>query len=84
KCREEATRIGLSQPGWSFTTPPPPITFPDGNDNVENTTSLISNTDGMKALEAELCYAEQQSSASPIDAILLKKMAKLCSKLPNF
>ncbi|GBO07831.1 hypothetical protein AVEN_75446-1 [Araneus ventricosus] len=45
----------------------------DGDDIVENTTSLISHTDGMKALEAALCYVEQQSSASPIDVILIKK-----------
>ncbi|GBM28332.1 hypothetical protein AVEN_229516-1 [Araneus ventricosus] len=36
----------------------------DRDDIVENTTSLISQTDGMKALEAALCYVEQQSSAS--------------------
>ncbi|GBN10665.1 hypothetical protein AVEN_207635-1 [Araneus ventricosus] len=56
----------------------------DGDDIVENTTSLISHTDGMKALEAALCYVEQQSSASPIDVILIKIMAKLCGKFPNF
>ncbi|GBM21516.1 hypothetical protein AVEN_85329-1 [Araneus ventricosus] len=37
----------------------------DGDDIVENTTSLISHTDGMKPLEEALCYEEQQSSASP-------------------
>ncbi|GBM81818.1 hypothetical protein AVEN_12924-1 [Araneus ventricosus] len=31
----------------------------DGDDIVENTTSLISHTDGMKGLEATLCYVEQ-------------------------
>ncbi|GBM37080.1 hypothetical protein AVEN_138133-1 [Araneus ventricosus] len=45
----------------------------DGDDVVENTTSLISHTDGMKASEATLCYVEQHSSASPIDVMLIKK-----------
>ncbi|GBN87904.1 hypothetical protein AVEN_154155-1 [Araneus ventricosus] len=45
----------------------------DGDDIFENTTSLISDTDGMKALEAASCYAEQQSSASAIDVMLIKK-----------
>ncbi|GBM44746.1 hypothetical protein AVEN_83874-1 [Araneus ventricosus] len=45
----------------------------DDDDIFENTTSLISHTDVMKALEAALCYVEQQSSAAPIDMMLIKK-----------
>ncbi|GBL95500.1 Jerky -like [Araneus ventricosus] len=45
----------------------------DGDDIVENTTSLISHTDGMKAFEAALFYVEQQSLVSPIDVMLIKK-----------
>ncbi|GBO32603.1 hypothetical protein AVEN_201749-1 [Araneus ventricosus] len=45
----------------------------DGDDIVENTTSLISHTDGMKALEVALFYVEQLSSASTIDVMLIKK-----------
>ncbi|GBO03679.1 hypothetical protein AVEN_199399-1 [Araneus ventricosus] len=39
----------------------------DGDDIVQNTSSLIAHTDGMEDLEAALCYVEQQSLASPID-----------------
>ncbi|GBN25965.1 hypothetical protein AVEN_44239-1 [Araneus ventricosus] len=45
----------------------------DGDNIIENTTSLISHTDGMKAIEAALWYMEQKSSASPIDVMLIKK-----------
>ncbi|GBL97181.1 hypothetical protein AVEN_144618-1 [Araneus ventricosus] len=44
----------------------------DGDDVVENTTSIISHMDVMKASEAALFYVEQQSSASPIDVMLIK------------
>ncbi|GBN10449.1 hypothetical protein AVEN_159593-1 [Araneus ventricosus] len=44
----------------------------DGYDIVENITSLVSHTDGMKAFEATLCYVEQQSLAFPIDVMLIK------------
>ncbi|GBM78774.1 hypothetical protein AVEN_81948-1, partial [Araneus ventricosus] len=45
----------------------------DGDDVIENTMSLMSHTEGMKALEAALCNVEQQSSAFPIDVMLIKK-----------
>ncbi|GBO30448.1 hypothetical protein AVEN_124802-1 [Araneus ventricosus] len=51
----------------------------DGDDIVENPTSLISNTDGMKASEAALCDMEQQPSASPIDEMLIKKWRNYAS-----
>ncbi|GBM72117.1 hypothetical protein AVEN_96206-1 [Araneus ventricosus] len=54
----------------------------DGDDIVENTTSLISYTDGMRALEAALRYVEQRSSASPIDVTVIKKKWRNY-KLPN-
>ncbi|GBN73253.1 hypothetical protein AVEN_144361-1 [Araneus ventricosus] len=56
----------------------------DGDDIIKNTTSLIRHMDGMKALEAALCYVDLQSSTSPIDVMLIKKMAKLCGELPIF
>ncbi|GBN88882.1 hypothetical protein AVEN_97096-1 [Araneus ventricosus] len=43
----------------------------DGDDIVENTTSLTYHTDGMKVLDAALRYVEQQSSASPTDVMRL-------------
>lgn len=45
----------------------------DDEDDIAENASLISHTDGMKALETALCYVEQQSSASPIDVMLIKK-----------
>ena len=56
----------------------------DDEDDIVENASLISHTDGMKALETALCYVEQQSSASPIDVMLIKKMERLCGKLSNF
>ncbi|GBN74636.1 hypothetical protein AVEN_256324-1, partial [Araneus ventricosus] len=53
----------------------------DGDDLVENTTSLISHTNGMKALEATFCYVEQLSSASPIDVMLIKKNGETIRKV---
>ncbi|GBM58890.1 hypothetical protein AVEN_11527-1 [Araneus ventricosus] len=44
----------------------------DGDDIIENPTSLISNTDGTKASESALCDMEKQSSASPIEVMLIK------------
>ncbi|GBM43439.1 hypothetical protein AVEN_266456-1 [Araneus ventricosus] len=48
----------------------------DGDDIVENTTSLIYHTDGMKVLDAALPYVEQQSSASPTDVMVIKKIGE--------
>ncbi|GBL97827.1 hypothetical protein AVEN_145784-1 [Araneus ventricosus] len=58
----------------------------DGNDIVENTTPLISHSDGMKALEVALHYVEQQSSTSPIDVMLVKngETKQQVAELPGF
>ncbi|GBO11613.1 hypothetical protein AVEN_209022-1 [Araneus ventricosus] len=58
----------------------------DGNDIVENTTPLISHSDGMKALEVALHYVEQQSSTSPIHVMLVKngETMQQVAELPGF
>lgn len=45
----------------------------DDDDFVETATSVISHTNGMRALETALCYVEQQPSASPMDVMLIKQ-----------
>ncbi|GBN73085.1 hypothetical protein AVEN_24699-1 [Araneus ventricosus] len=57
----------------------------DVDDIVENITSLISHTDGMIASEAALCYVEAAViSASPIDVMLIKKMATASCRTSRF
>ncbi|GBM63903.1 hypothetical protein AVEN_81631-1 [Araneus ventricosus] len=56
----------------------------DGDDIVENTTSLISHTNGMKALKAALCYVEQQASASHVMLIKNGETMRQVAELLGF
>jgi hypothetical protein len=43
------------------------------SDSDEATTELISQTEGLEALERALLYVEQHSKATPTDVIFMKR-----------